>query len=571
VTEASSLVPLCRGCEQLVLVGDQCQLPPTVSSQRAVNVGFAEPLFNRLVSLGVEPLLLDTQYRMHPAISQFPADFFYGGRICDGIEASDRPAPAGFRWPRSDWPVAFVPMRRGREVVEGVSRYNAAEADEVAHVVKGFLAAGMHPGAIGVVTPYAAQVRVIRRMFPRPAAGDRGVEVSSVDGFQGREKDVIVISTVRASTSGGVGFLADWRRVNVAFTRPRNGLVVIGHPDTLARDLETWGRWLHWVSAHGVNIDEPYARGHLDRAALRAAAPSRRILPGPMPASELSEQVTYTQAHHAFPEQRLNPRRETPAPLPPHPTHPAKHAPPPPMHPPHPPAHVPPPPTPLPPPPTHLPQTHVPPPPTYQPPAAQPLPPAPMHLPPAPIHAAPAHIAEAPGAHQHQHQHASSVHALGAPAAGMLTGAQAQMHALQRCAEEATTKTVGEGAGGEEGRRKRKGRWAVAEEQAALERSWLQGRKPDLATYGDGGGPSKRMCSSHPPLDGYPQEHSHGDPHNDSFTAAQMAEERHAVQQLGAGAETGADATGSGASEPSSKAAGPTLGAFGWMRKGATQ
>ena len=69
-TEASSLIPLCRGCEQLVLVGDQCQLPPTVSSQRAVEVGFAEPLFNRLVSLGVEPLLLDTQYRMHPAISQ---------------------------------------------------------------------------------------------------------------------------------------------------------------------------------------------------------------------------------------------------------------------------------------------------------------------------------------------------------------------------------------------------------------------------------------------------------------------------------------------------------------------
>ena len=80
MTEAAALVPLCRGCEQLVLVGDQCQLPPTVASQRAVEVGFAVPLFNRLVSLGVEPLLLDTQYRMHPAISQFPSDLFYGTR-----------------------------------------------------------------------------------------------------------------------------------------------------------------------------------------------------------------------------------------------------------------------------------------------------------------------------------------------------------------------------------------------------------------------------------------------------------------------------------------------------------
>ena len=70
MTEASSIVSMCRGCEQLVLVGDQCQLPPTVSSQRAVEAGLAEPLFNRLVSLGVEPLLLDTQYRMRPGCTR---------------------------------------------------------------------------------------------------------------------------------------------------------------------------------------------------------------------------------------------------------------------------------------------------------------------------------------------------------------------------------------------------------------------------------------------------------------------------------------------------------------------
>jgi superfamily I DNA and/or RNA helicase len=77
VTEASSIVSICRGCEQLVLVGDQCQLPPTVSSQRAVEAGLAEPLFNRLVSLGVEPLLLDTQYRMHPGKHVFSSTNYY--------------------------------------------------------------------------------------------------------------------------------------------------------------------------------------------------------------------------------------------------------------------------------------------------------------------------------------------------------------------------------------------------------------------------------------------------------------------------------------------------------------
>jgi hypothetical protein len=96
-------------------------------------------------------------------------------------------------------------------------------------------------------------------------------------------------------------FLADWRRVNVAFTRPRSGLVVLGHPDTLARDHETWGRWLQWVSAHGVNVRDPVPRGQLDRAALHAAAPSRKILP-PM----TSELADYSGAGAALHTPALN-------------------------------------------------------------------------------------------------------------------------------------------------------------------------------------------------------------------------------------------------------------------------
>lgn len=85
----------------------------------------------------------------------------------------------------------------------------------------------------------------------------RGVcEISSVDGFQGREKDVIIMSTVRASRAGNVGFLSDWRRVNVAFTRPKSGLIVLGNAQTLSRETETWGPWLRWVAAHGLNIGE---------------------------------------------------------------------------------------------------------------------------------------------------------------------------------------------------------------------------------------------------------------------------------------------------------------------------
>ena len=87
------------------------------------------------------------------------------------------------------------------------------------------------------------------------------------------------MSTVRASTSGGVGFLADWRRVNVAFTRPRSGLIVLGNAETLSRDHETWGRWLEWVSAHGVNIADRVPRGQWLSTVLAPRLKSCRKLP----------------------------------------------------------------------------------------------------------------------------------------------------------------------------------------------------------------------------------------------------------------------------------------------------
>jgi len=83
------------------------------------------------------------------------------------------------------------------------------------------------------------------------------VEVSSVDGFQGREKEVIVISTVRASKHGGLGFVADWRRMNVAMTRARRGLVVVGHAETLARDTQAWGPWLRWIREERLHSGAP--------------------------------------------------------------------------------------------------------------------------------------------------------------------------------------------------------------------------------------------------------------------------------------------------------------------------
>ncbi len=250
-TEPASLVPLVRGARQIVLVGDHRQLPPTVISRRAENGGLRRSLFERLVAMGIEPMLLDTQYRMHPAISDFPNRTFYEGRLVDGITAADRPNPAGLLW--NDWevPMAFLPVN-GDELLspDGASKENPAEAGWVAKILENLLQAGdLEEADIGIITPYAGQVRAIRDALPER---NDSVEVHTVDGYQGREKEVIIFSCVRSNSDGTVGFLSDERRLNVALTRAKRGLIVIGDPDTLRND-ETWASWLDYI--RGRNLE----------------------------------------------------------------------------------------------------------------------------------------------------------------------------------------------------------------------------------------------------------------------------------------------------------------------------
>ncbi len=272
-TEPAVLVPLTRGCRQLVLVGDHCQLPPTVLSTRAEEEGLGVPLFSRMVACGVPPFMLDTQYRMHPSISMFPSDLFYGGKLNDGVSPPERRPLQGFPWPREEFPVAFIPVDDGEEIDDGVSKLNEKEAAAACDAVVALLNGGQCTVSdIAVVTPYAAQVRLIRRglreLLPK---GPPFVEVSSTDGFQGREKEAVIFSAVRSNSYGAVGFVSDWRRINVSFTRARRGLIVIGNPETLRRgDPDTFGAWLAWADAHGVNMNSPgRPRGRYDPEVLR--------------------------------------------------------------------------------------------------------------------------------------------------------------------------------------------------------------------------------------------------------------------------------------------------------------
>lgn len=237
-TEPCCLVPMAAalGASQLVLVGDQMQLPPTVVSRRANALGLGRSLFARLVDAGLQPSLLTRQYRMHPAINAYSSMRFYASRVmtCPKI-AKDRLSaipPAGFEWPRPCQPLAFLAVHGGHEHTTSAGSFlNPAEVAIAATIVNDLLHPGdLEPSEIAVVTPYAAQARA---MFD---AIHHDIEIGTVDGLQGREKDVVLVSAVRSNDRRAVGFLADFRRLNVALTRAKRALVVIGDPSTLSAD-----------------------------------------------------------------------------------------------------------------------------------------------------------------------------------------------------------------------------------------------------------------------------------------------------------------------------------------------
>jgi predicted DNA helicase len=236
-TEPGCWIPLLR-CDRAVLSGDHCQLPPTVVSGEAADQGFAVSLFERLMNHYGPQIArrLTVQYRMHEAIMNFSSREFYDGALeADASVQSHRLAdlPGVASTPSTLSPIEFIDTAGASydEELEpdGESRRNRQEAELVCRKVQALLDAGVAPRDIAVISPYAAQVRLLRGMLDRD-----DIEVDSVDGFQGREKEAVVISLVRSNRQGEIGFLADVRRMNVAMTRARRKLLIIGDTATLA-------------------------------------------------------------------------------------------------------------------------------------------------------------------------------------------------------------------------------------------------------------------------------------------------------------------------------------------------
>ena len=240
--EAACWIPI-RKASRVVLAGDHCQLPPTIKSLAAMHGGLDKTLMERIVETqpGVVTLL-KTQYRMNEEIMRFSSDYFYQGQVVSAPEVKHRGILD------YDEPIEWIDTSdidaKEEFVGESFGRVNKTEALLTLAVLQHYFEKIGKERIlderidVGIISPYRAQVQYLRQMvkkqeFFKPYR--RFISINTVDGFQGQERDIIMISLVRANDDGQIGFLRDLRRMNVAITRARMKLMILGDTSTLTR------------------------------------------------------------------------------------------------------------------------------------------------------------------------------------------------------------------------------------------------------------------------------------------------------------------------------------------------
>ncbi|KAI3840236.1 hypothetical protein MKW92_032638 [Papaver armeniacum] len=246
--ECESAIPLqLKGIRHAILIGDECQLPAMVTSKVSDDAGFGRSLFERLSSLGHSKHLLNIQYRMHPKISAFPNGNFYRNQILNAPNVLCKSYERSYLQGPMFGPYSFISTSDGRDEQDNVahSRKNMVEVAITLKIVRKLFRAwdgAREKLTIGIISPYAAQVAAIQEKLGHKYEKFEyfAVRVKSIDGFQGGEEDIIIISTVRSNSEGSIGFLSNLQRTNVALTRARRCLWILGDGKTLLRSGSCW-------------------------------------------------------------------------------------------------------------------------------------------------------------------------------------------------------------------------------------------------------------------------------------------------------------------------------------------
>jgi predicted DNA helicase len=260
-TIPSILIPICKA-KKFILAGDHKQLPPTVLSEKAK--ALSETLFEKLIQRYPEKsVLLNVQYRMNEILMEFPNKEFYEGKLktdesVKNITLKDfkiKISRFGNFWDRildTENVICFLDTSKSEEKFEKIraesfSKENPFEVEIVKSILEKMFEAGIKKEWVGVITPYDDQLDLLRR-----ALGEL-VEINTVDGFQGREKEIILISFVRSNKEKILGFLSDLRRLNTAITRAKRKLICVGDSETL-KTHPVYARFIDFVKEKGVAV-----------------------------------------------------------------------------------------------------------------------------------------------------------------------------------------------------------------------------------------------------------------------------------------------------------------------------
>ncbi|MFP4001751.1 MAG: IGHMBP2 family helicase, partial [Thermoplasmata archaeon] len=261
-SEPSCLIPLVKA-EKLVMAGDHKQLPPTILNETAKKEGLDETMFERFIALFSDDIktLLKIQYRMHEKIMRFSADQFYGGELLadSSVEShtlddiiDQKPGGKFEKVLSPDPPITLIDTKGQmpeKSRAGSTSKENPGEALLAEELAESYIDVGVDPTDIGIITPYKDQADLIDEKMD-----EENLEIDTVDGFQGREKEVIILSLTRSNEDGVIGFLKDLRRLNVSLTRAKRKLIVLCDRNTLSSH-EVYEDLFDYMEREGNSFD----------------------------------------------------------------------------------------------------------------------------------------------------------------------------------------------------------------------------------------------------------------------------------------------------------------------------
>ncbi|KAG0457372.1 hypothetical protein HPP92_022529 [Vanilla planifolia] len=307
--ECESLIALqLPGVCHAVLIGDECQLPAMVRSKISGNAKFGRSLFERLSQLGCKKHLLNIQYRMHPSISYFPNSSFYDKQIKDGPNVLDKKHEHHYLPGDMYGAYSFINIVGGQESSFGHSLENFVEVAVVNQIIKNLHEESLRMKqkiSVGVICPYKGQVQAIQnKMGEYDVSVDFTVKVSTVDGFQGSEEDVIILTTVRSNTYGSIGFVSDRNRTNVALTRARHCLWILGNGSTLSDSKSIWMELVLDAKARGfffdanedMSLSQAIIASYIEQGSIDALLPIHKLS---ISQNEMEESAQKDESDHA--------------------------------------------------------------------------------------------------------------------------------------------------------------------------------------------------------------------------------------------------------------------------------